>query len=813
MDGSGDVLHILLLEDSDIDAELVDSHLAKADLTFDIQRVVDRRQFVAALDDLRIGIILADYSLPDFDGLSALNIARQLRPDLPFIFVSGVVGEEFATNALKRGATDYVLKRNLSRLPTAVGRAIAEAGERADRRRAEAALQASEINTRLAVEAAGLGLWDYRPATDQLDWDARCRAMFGAGGEAQEDAMAAFARACHPDDAGRVQAAIREATTPGGTGEIAESFRVTLAGGRTRWLATRGHAIFQDGICLRLIGVVRDITEEILAQQAMQRVNETLEAQVAERTRERDRIWRLSRDLFAVVGFDGFLRTANPAWASVLGRPVEALLAQPFIELCHPDDREATVRTLARLKAGEIVHRYDGRLRRADGQYRWISWTAVPEGEVFYTVGRDVTEERLAAEELEASNRELREQIGERERIEDTLRQMQRLDAVGQLTSGVAHDFNNLLTVILGNAAFLERGLAQAGVDGKMAQRLGQVRIAAERGAKLTAQLLAFSRRQRLEPKAVDLNETVAGMRDLLQSTMGGSVRIETVLKSDLWPALVDPTQIELIILNLAINARDAMEVGGSLSVETANVVLTGPPERPEEPGPGEYVMLSVTDTGVGMTAEVLEKAFEPFFTTKEVGKGSGLGLAQVYGFAKQSGGGVKIVTRLGEGTSIRVYLPRGGTEAGAEPRGAGDSAQASPAPQDGRVVLLVDDDSAVREVTAAMLQDLGYRVLQAGSGGAGLDLMRREARIDLLLVDYAMPGMSGAETARAARALRPDVPILFVTGFADLTALREVGEERIIQKPFRDDELARKLDLALGKAPAGRVVPILRRK
>jgi PAS domain S-box-containing protein len=800
MDGSADVLRILLLEDSDIDAELLASHLARAGLNCRIDRAVNRREFVSGLEAPELDIIVADYSLPDFDGLSALSIARALRPEAPFLFVSGVVGEEFATNALKRGATDYVLKRNLSRLPTALERALAEAAERTERRRAEEALKASEINTRIAVEAAGLGLWDYRPPTDDLQWDPRCREMFGLEPDT-EITLGVFYDRCHPDDAPRVQAAVTAALQPGGPDGISEEFRVRLPGGRLRWLSTRGHALFEDGRCVRLVGAVRDVTEEKLAQQAMQRLNESLEALVAERTRERDRIWRLSRDLFAVVDCTGFLRTVNPAWTTVLGYEETRLLLRPLTDLIHPEDLALGRAQIAALRRGAVVDRFECRVIRADGGCRWISWTAVPEGEVFYAVGRDVTEEKAAAEALAASNRELRDQIEERERVEDTLRQMQRLDAVGQLTSGVAHDFNNLLTVILGNADFLARGLQTAGVDGALAQQLGQIRVAAERGAKLTAQLLAFSRRQRLEPKPIDLNETVSGMRDMLQSTLGGSIRIETVLGPDVWPALVDPTQIELIILNLAINARDAMEVGGSLTLETANVTLTRPPARPEEPPPGDYVALSVNDTGPGMAEEVLAKAFEPFFTTKEIGKGSGLGLAQVYGFAKQSGGGVRIDTRPGEGTSVKVYLPR------AEP--AGDRPADRPASEtvtrasSGRRILLVDDDSAVRQVTAAMLQELGYEVAEAGSGGAALELLRRDRGVALLLIDYAMPGMSGAETAQAAAAVRPGLPVLFITGYADLKALRQIGEDRIVQKPFQGDELGRKLQKALGAAPA----------
>jgi len=371
----------------------------------------------------------------------------------------------------------------------------------------------------------------------------------------------------------------------------------------------------------------------------------------------------------------------------------------------------------------------------------------------------------------------------------------------------VAHDFNNLLTVVLGNIGFLEKGLAAAGVDGKLAQRLKYMRTAAERGAKLTDQLLAFSRRQRLEPKSLDLNETVAGMRDLLQSSLGGSVQIKIELERGLWPALVDPTQIELAVLNLAINARDAMQVGGSLTVHTSNVTL-GPPIYPEDPPAGDYVAVCVSDTGCGMSADVRNKVFEPFFTTKEVGKGSGLGLSQVLGFAKQSGGGVRIESEEGKGTTIFIYLPRSDAKAVAlEERSLGRSA----APAIGMTILLVDDDQSVREITTALLKDLGYAVIEAGSGGAALDMLDRERNLDLMLIDFAMPGMNGAEVARHVSSRRPGLPVLFVTGFADRGALEGVSEAYIVSKPFVDDELATKVRNALAEGTRGNVVRLRR--
>ena len=339
------------------------------------------------------------------------------------------------------------------------------------------------------------------------------------------------------------------------------------------------------------------------------------------------------------------------------------------------------------------------------------------------------------------------------------------------------------------------------------------MRLATERGAKLTSQLLAFSRRQRLEPKPFDVNEVLENMNNLLQSTLGGGISINTEFRPHIWYALADPTQIELVVLNLVINARDAMENRGTVTIETANAKV-GPPEKLEEPPSGDYVMIAVTDTGSGMTKEVLAKAFEPFFTTKEIGKGSGLGLSQVLGFAKQSGGGMRIETRVGEGTSVKVYLPRAAENSTSEVEFVTvDRAQSK---RKGAIILLVDDDSAVREVTALILEDFGYVVLKAGSGGGALDLLEgRQSNVELVLLDFAMPGMSGLEVARQVQLKYPAIPILFVTGYADKNALRDVGDERIIKKPFIGQELAEKVNAALVKSiprQSGKVVVPFRR-
>jgi signal transduction histidine kinase len=472
-------------------------------------------------------------------------------------------------------------------------------------------------------------------------------------------------------------------------------------------------------------------------------------------------------------------------------------LERPF----HPTTLVSVVRTAlrGRLRQYEARARLEA-LRQSEAQAR--------EAEVSLRRLNETLEAKVQERtaELAATNRQLVAQIEERERVESTLQQMQRLEAIGQLTSGVAHDFNNLLTVVLGNIGFLEKTKAYFG-DAKLQQRISHIRLATERGAKLTSQLLAFSRRLRLEPKPFDVNEALETMHDLLQSTLGGGIVINTEFQPDLWPALVDPAQIELVVLNLVINARDAMANYGTVTIKTANARLDQP-EKPEEPSAGEYVMLAVSDTGSGMTKEVLAKAVEPFFTTKEIGKGSGLGLSQVLGFAKQSGGGIRIGTRVGEGTSVKIYLPKaveGATSAAAVPAAGG-----APNKRRTGVILLVDDDNAVREVTASILEELGHIVLKVGSGGAALDLLGRQSNVDLVLLDFAMPGMSGAEVTRQLQLKYPAIPIVYVTGYADKTSLGDISDERIIKKPFIGDELATKVSIALHKAnrsPADKVV------
>ncbi|MBV9251732.1 MAG: PAS-domain containing protein, partial [Acetobacteraceae bacterium] len=368
--------------------------------------------------------------------------------------------------------------------------------------------------------------------------------------------------------------------------------------------------------------------------------------------------------------------------------------------------------------------------------------------------------------------------ITARRRAEERMQEAQKMAAVGRLTAGVAHDFNNLLASIMGSAELIERHLND---DATQARRLGIILNSAQRGANLVRQLLAFSRKQPLELIAVDLNAIVRGMSDLLRSTLGGAVQVETKLAQGLWPALVDPVQIEHVILNLAINSRDAMPSGGILTISTAKVTLRSPSEM-QDINPGEYVTVTVSDTGTGMSQEVRRNAFDPFFTTKPVGKGSGLGLSQVYGVASQSGGGVSLSSQEGHGTTVTVYLPRAPVEASTVPLEKAGSRNVSNARGAG-AVLLVEDEADVRETIAGMLRDAGFTPIMAAHGGEALAILQAGRTFDLLLVDLVMPGMDGLEVASAIRTDRPGIPVVFLTGYREDTRLE--GERFVLSKPF----------------------------
>lgn len=525
----------------------------------------------------------------------------------------------------------------------------------------------------------------------------------------------------------------------------------------------------------------REIEDRRRAEGRLVELTQTLEARVAERTAERDRTWRLSQDLLSVVETDGVIASVNRAFKELLGWDAEELIGIRFLEITHPDEIDVTFAVFQGIFEAPLVNPYQFRLRHRDGTYRWFAWTGAFEDGRVYANGRHTTAEHEQAEALA--------------RAEEQLRQSQKMEAVGQLTGGLAHDFNNLLAGISGSLELLQTRMTQGRLT-ELDRYIGAAQGAAKRAAALTHRLLAFSRRQTLDPKATNLNRLVGGMEELIRRTMGPSVEIEVAAAAGLWMTLIDPGQLENALLNLCINARDAMPDGGRLTIETAKLELDNQAAREHELSPGQYVLLSVADTGTGMSNDVIKRAFDPFFTTKPIGMGTGLGLSMVYGFARQSGGQMGICSEVGHGTKMCLYLPRHhGEEDGTE---TPNSLARTERVEQGKTVLVVDDEPTVRMLVIEVLEDLGYVAIEAGDGAAGLRALRSDVRIDLLITDVGLPGgMNGRQVADAGREVRPGLKVLFITGYAENVAVGDgnLGPGmQVLTKPFIIEALASRI-------------------
>jgi PAS domain S-box-containing protein len=598
----------------------------------------------------------------------------------------------------------------------------------------------------------------------------------------------------HPDDREATEKKFRDAVA-GQVRDYTVRYRIIRpSDGELRWISVKS-TIERDanGKAVRLVGAHSDITEQVEAERALQQseaeqrklanqlaeLNATLAERVEEKTRERDRIWNVSQDLLLVADRNGVWQTVNPAWTRTLGWSEAELLNRTSEWLDHPDDGGITRSHVRKLIAGDTTVRFESRFRHKDGSYRWLSWTGVSDKDRIYAVARDVTAEKAATDRLKAA--------------EEALRQSQKMEAVGQLTGGIAHDFNNLLTGIVGSLDLLQTRLDQGRTE-NVARYINAAMTSANRAAALTHRLLAFARRQPLIPKSVDANALVVSLEDLLRRTIGETIDLDIVAAVGLWCTLCDPNQLESALLNLAINARDAMPDGGKLTIATANARIDGIDADTPALLPGDYIRIDVTDTGTGMSPEVAARAFDPFFTTKPIGQGTGLGLSMIYGFARQSNGHVLIDSKQGVGTSVRLYLPRYHGDA-AEERVVGAAADEHVAT--GETVLVVEDEPVVRGVIVEMLQDQGYRTLQAVDGPSGLRILRLNQRIDLLVTDVGLPGMNGRQLADQARETRPGLKILFITGYAENAAIAkgflQPGME-MITKPFDLDNLSRRI-------------------
>ncbi len=655
---------------------------------------------------------------------------------------------------------------------------------------ADAALRESERQLRLATDAAEIGLWDLDVGSDTLYWPARVKAMFGISADAAIS-MADFYAGLHPDDKGPTSAAFAAALDPALRALYDVEYRtIGKEDGLVRWVAAKGRALFEGNRCVRVIGTAIDITSRKITDEKLRELKEELERRVAEVLAERKILADIVESTDAkvlVLDRDFCIMAINRATTDELHRVYgfRAAVGDNLLQALErfPEEREHVRHYWSRALAGEEFTATDefghSSLRRRHYEMKFNSLRD-RSGDLVgaFQFVHDVTER-------------LRDQARLAE-AETHLRQAQKIDALGQLTGGVAHDFNNLLMVISGGLSLLERA-----TEPERRQRIvAQMRQATDRGASLSRQLLAFARRQPLKPEPVDLRRQIDGMRDLLDRTLRGDVLVKTELAADLWPIKVDPAELELVVLNLCVNARDAMPAGGTITITASNVENMRQGELA-----GDFVSLCVEDCGTGMSDEVLAHIFEPFFTTKEIGKGSGLGLPQVYGFAQQSGGAVKVDTFVGRGTKMILLLPRTEAPAVEHKVPVVDSDTTARRRTLRGSVLLVEDDDEVASLVTEMLSELGYHATRAASAQGALGALADDRAVDLVFSDVLMPGaMNGIELAREIRRRRPQLPILLTSGYSG-AAFKDAASENInvLRKPYE----IRALDSALRAALA----------
>ncbi len=762
-------LRILILEDVPMDAELVEYELQRASIPFDARCVDTRDEFLRELDDFRPDLILSDYSLPRFDGMAALSLARERAPTVPFLIVTGSVNEETAVGCMKAGATDYLLKSNLARIGPAIEAALARVEAQAEKARAKAALRRSEANLRAIYNTS-------RQAFVLVDGDGTILAL-----NPTAEAWAARTLGRRAGEGDHIHDFIPDA---------AESFRAALGGdartverclrgtdGVERWYETTHAPVVDErgaviGVCLN----ARDVSERKRAEQAGRESE----------ARYRD-LFDNASDLVCTTALDGTVLYANPAWCEAMGHPDDA--SRRFADLVHPDSRDRYFDVVARAEAGEKVGHVDLVLVTAAG----VPLTL--EGNLSCTTTGGGP----------ARLRGIYRDVTERKRVEDQLRRAERMEAAGRLAGGVAHEVNNMMTGVIGFSEFLLRGLE---VDDPRRDEVREIIKAGTRAADITRQLLAFTRQQMLRPEVLPVNAVVRGLELMLRRSLGEDHRLQLALTADAGEIHADRGQLEQVLVNLVLNARDAMAAPGCVTMSTGVAALDE--SYVQQHGGiripvGEYVQLAVSDTGAGMDRETQARIFEPFFTTKPVGQGTGLGLSTVYGIVKQSEGFIWVYSEPGHGTTFKVYLPRVGTgidlpgdDGGGHPRAAEGGSE---------TVLIVEDEAMVRALASRGLREHGYTVLEARHGADALrQLQSRPSGVHLVITDVVMPEMGGRELGRRLKALRPSLPVLFMSGYTGEDVIQRGLMDRdapFQQKPFAPDGLARKVREMLDEARA----------
>jgi two-component system, cell cycle sensor histidine kinase and response regulator CckA len=765
-------LHLLLIENSVADAELNLHELSHAGFQCKPQIITTRAEFLEHLGRFPFDIVLADYRLPGWTGMDAFTAMRQAGRDVPFILVTGTLGEEVAVECIRQGVTDFVLKDHLARLPLVVARALEERALRDARNFMMQALRQSEANSLFLFAHNPLSMWVFDRETLQILQvnDAALRHY----GYARRDFLQMSAGELHPpEEVSKLLEALQDSDV-----------REPLPG---QWRHRRKdksvieveiflHKMEYSGHAAALI-VAQDITERKRAEEERQKFFTLVE---------------YSRDFIAVADLQDNVEYVNPAGRAMLGIDrAELVKGTHFLDYVIPSDLPLVRSTI--LPALYSSGHWEGELRfrhRQTGQTLPMDFVGfqvkdplTDEPRFVATVSRDMTERRA---------------------LEQQLRHAQKFEAIGQLAGGIAHDFNNVIGAILGWAELGEEQAASG--DAALLNYFKKIRSQCDRVTSLIRQLLAFARRQILEPRSLSLNQTVNDVMNLLDKVIGKDIEIREDLADDLSPVRADPTQIEQVLMNLCINARDAMPSGGRLTIETHNATFTEKDcRRAAGLQPGRFAELRVTDTGTGMDAAVRERIFEPFFTTKRAGKGTGLGLATVYGIVQQHNGFILVESEPGQGSTFRVFLPVDETPALEET--LTPVSDDLPARGGTETILLADDHFGICEMAQSVLTAKGYHILLAHDGEEAVEtFIAHRDRISLVVLDVIMPRRSGPEVFAAIKALNPNISVLFATGYSNETAALADLVARgvaVLRKPYSPSLLCRRVREVLDGAAA----------
>jgi PAS domain S-box-containing protein len=763
-------LRALVIENTVADAEMNLRVLQQAGFKCRPHIVGTMEESFEHLRRFRYDIILAEYRLPGWTGMDALSVARRAGCDIPFILIAGMMGDEIAVECIKQGVTDYVLKGHLERLPVVVLRALEEKTLRDARTFMVDALRQSESNSLFLFANNPLPMWVFDSRSFQfLQVNESAIDHYGYS---QVEFLQMSITDLHPTE-----------EVP----RLLKSLQDHKAGDKT---AGHWHHRLKDGSII-------DVDIFLHAMQYAGQPSALVVAQdVTERKRaeaERQKFFTLvenSRDFIAVADLKDNIEYVNPAGRALLGMDgPESVPGTHSVDYVVPEDLPLVQDTIFPMIyssgywKGELRfrHRQTGQAIPMDCVAFQVKDPQTGELRAIATVSRDITERRS---------------------LEQQLRQAQKFEAIGQLAGGIAHDFNNVIGAILGWA---ELGEEKAESNGEAyAGYFKKIRLQCDRVTGLVHQLLAFARRQILEPRNLSLNQSVQEVVNLLGGVIGKDIELTTCLAEDLAVVLVDPTQIEQVLMNLCINSRDAMPTGGRLSIETRNVEFSEEDCR-QNPAlePGKFASLSVSDTGIGMSAAVRERIFEPFFTTKAIGKGTGLGLATVYGIVKQHNGFIQVTSEPGKGSTFRIFLRA--SENAENSDNQTPFTESQPALGGNETILIAEDHEGVREMARATLESLGYRILLARDGEEALEVFSAHRNsIGLILMDVIMPRRNGPETYEAIKAINSDVPVVFATGYSNETAaLTEIVGRGIavLQKPYSPRMLGRRVREALNRS------------